>query len=539
MPMTYTKFLLVAIISGLFLGLSFPHSIGVFPLACIALVPIIYFNVWINSTIKRRFFKRFLGNYIFMLVFNLTATWWIKNASLEGSLMAFLANSILMTLPFFFFGFFTRILGDFKGLIGLVVTWLSFEYIHHYWDLSWPWLSLGNIFGNQPKLIQWYEYSGILGGSLWILLVNIVVYIIFRNLFLRKEILKFQTPNFYLLVGVIFAPIISSLIIFFNYDEQKDPIEIAIIQPNYNPWNADFSAAGPKFSTPVTTQLDVMLGLAKEKMTDSTDFILFPETALASFIDESLLDNMGSIHKLRKFSGENQNIPLLIGADTYKFFDEKRAYPAQEKKGRWFENYNTALLLDSRNPIDIYHKSKLVLGAEKMPFVDIFPIIGEWSVGLGGTSSILVANTESHVFKPRGIVAAPLICYESVYGEFVTEFTKRGAEVICVITNDGWWGDTPGYKQHLMFSQIRAIENRRPVLRSANTGVSCYINQKGEIIESLNWNIRGAILAKVNKNQAITFYVKYGNLIGRVSSFLFLGILLMAISNKIRFGKKD
>ncbi|MDX1351211.1 MAG: nitrilase-related carbon-nitrogen hydrolase, partial [Putridiphycobacter sp.] len=102
----------------------------------------------------------------------------------------------------------------------------------------------------------------------------------------------------------------------------------------------------------------------------------------------------------------------------------------------------------------------------------------------------------------------------------------------------GWWGDTPGYKQHLSFSQIRAIENRRAVARSANTGISCFINQKGEIEQSLGWDVEGAIAGTINKNKAITFYVKYGDLIGRIAEFLVIGIFLMSISNFIRDKKK-
>ncbi len=531
MEISYIRYLGVLIISGILMGLSFPYSAGIFPLIFIGLVPLIFFNVSINKVKRFRFLKHFLGNYLYMIMVNVVATWWIKNASAEGAIMAFFSNSILMSIPFFFFGFFTRVLGESKGLIGLVSAWISFELVHHHWDLSWPWLSFGNTFGNHPALIQWYEYSGILGGTLWVLLVNIIVYIIIRNVYHLKETIKIQTPLFYFLGFAVCFPIISSLVIYYTYQEKEDPVSIVVVQPNMDPWTK-------KFTTPVTEQLDIMLKEAEGKISQSTDFVLFPETAIASFMDEKALDYMGSIFKLRNFSAAHENLPLFIGADTYGLFEEKRPYPARKRGEKWFENYNTALVFDGDNPIDIYHKSKLVLGAEKMPFVDIFPFIGEWAVSLGGTSSILVGNSEPKVLTPSGVKCAPLICYESVYGEFVTDFTKIGAELICVITNDGWWGDTPGYKQHLTFSQIRAIENRRAVARSANTGISCFIDQKGDIIQSLDWDVQGAISSTVNKNNELTFYVRYGDLIGRIGAFLFLGVFLMSITNHFKSKKK-
>lgn len=519
------------------MALSFPASGSLFFAIFFAFTPVIWFNIAINNQRKWRFIKRFIGNYLWALTFNFTATWWIMNASFDGGLMAFFANSLLMTLPFFFFGFFTRVLGENKGLLSLVVLWLSFEHIHHQWDLSWPWLSFGNAFGNQPWLIQWYEYSGIQGGTLWVVLSNILIYIILRNILVRKEKIAFQTPNFVSLTVVLLVPIISSLFIFYTYQEDNNPARITIIQPNLNPWNADRSGPGVKFTKPISTQLNRMLELAEESMVENTDFILLPETALSRFMEEGSLENMGAVFKLRAFANRT-NTAVFIGADTYGVFKTERPFPARKRGDVWVENYNTALLIDSSKPIAIYHKAKLVLGAEKLPFVGLFPFLAKWSVSLGGTGGILVGNKNPAVFETNGIYSAPLICYESVYGEYVSQFTKLGADILCVITNDGWWGDTPGYKQHLTFSQIRAIENRRSVARSANTGISCFINQKGEIIEQLGWDVEGAITGSINRNSKLTFYSRYGDLTGRIAEFLLIGIFLMAVSNHLRRKKE-
>ena len=139
-------------------------------------------------------------------------------------------------------------------------------------------------------------------------------------------------------------------------------------------------------------------------------------------------------------------------------------------------------------------------------------------------------STEPKNMESGEYLFAPLICYESVYGDYVSYFTARGADILCVITNDGWWGDTPGYKQHRSFSRIRAIENRRSIARSANTGISCFIDQKGNVISELGWDERGVIEASLNRNKEITFFVRYGDVIGRISIFLMLALFVYAIT---------
>jgi apolipoprotein N-acyltransferase len=536
MHISFLKFIGLLIISALIMGLSFPFMGGVLPFAFIGFAPFILFNSEINKVKKFRGLKRFIGNYVYFLVYNIFTTWWIYNSSPEGGYMAFTFHSFLMTIPLFIYGFVHKHLGETKGFIALVVFWISFEHIDHVWDLSWPWLSFGNILGDSPHLIQWYEYSGIEGGTLWILLVNLFVFLIIRNIWVNKEKWKLQTP-LVLLVGLtVSLPILSSLFMFYTYEEKIDPVNVVIVQPNIHPWyNSQTGIAGEKFTTPTSQQLDKILGLAESKLSASTDLIVCPETAISSESEEHSLDYLGSVMKLRHFSEDNFNIPFLIGADTYGMFSEKRPYPAQKRGNYWIENYNTALLIDANNPIDIYHKSKLVLGAEKLPFVDIFPFMAKLSVDLGGTNGILVANDEAKNFDAKGVKYAPLICYESVYGEFVSNFTAKGAEILCVITNDGWWHNSPGHKQHNMLSQIRAIENRRSIARSANTGISCVINQKGEIITRLDWDKEGAISATLNRNTDITFFVIYGDLLGRVSIFMALGLLLYSFVTMLKY----
>ena len=135
----------------------------------------------------------------------------------------------------------------------------------------------------------------------------------------------------------------------------------------------------------------------------------------------------------------------------------------------------------------------------------------------GGTSVTLGTEFAPRVFETNKVKLAPVICYESIFGEFISKQCKQGAEFIAVITNDGWWKDTPGYKQHLAFARLRAIENRKWVARSANTGTSAFINQRGDIVQSTGWWARAALRQVINRNAELTFYSRVGDYIGKTS----------------------
>ena len=520
----------LALLGGLLLSFSFPFTGGLFPLAFVALIPVLIVNFELDKKPKRRFGYRFLYIYLYFVVYNAITTWWIYYASPSGAYMAVFANALLMFLPFLFTSFVNRHLGENKALFSFLVFWLCFEHLHYYWELSWPWLNFGHILGTSPKLIQWYEYSGVAGGSMWILIINIMGYILYRNIYIKQETWKIQTPNLIFIFLAIVFPVVSSFIIYNGYEEKEDPVEIVIVQPN-------IEAHTEKFVLPQSYQLEKLFSAAKSKLTDETDLLVFPETAIPYGMDENNLEQQQSILTIIRFIEANGGVPILTGADTYKLFSVKNSVASRKWKNMWWENYNTAMMIKENMPLEMYHKAKLVLGGEKLPFVNYFPFLAEYSVELGGTSGMLGMGEIPEVFSAKGVKYAPLICYESVYGDYTSQFVRRGAEILCVITNDGWWQDTPGYKQHRMYSQIRAIENRRSMARSANTGISCFIDQRGEIISELGWNEYGALRATINRNTEFTFFTKYESIIGRISSFLSIAMLLYAFSTAAQKSK--
>jgi apolipoprotein N-acyltransferase len=222
---------------------------------------------------------------------------------------------------------------------------------------------------------------------------------------------------------------------------------------------------------------------------------------------------------------------VVTGADTHYTYgaDEKRLPTARkyEQSNAYFECFNSALQLRIEKPVDVYHKSKLVPGVEMLPFPKVFGLLGSLAINMGGTTGSLGRQQEREVFEgPKGAKVGPIICYESVFGEFVTEYVKKGANVLFIITNDGWWDNTPGHKQHLAYATLRAIETRRYIARSANTGISCVIDDAGEIHHRAEWFEKTAIKYAIPLIDWETYYVKHGDYIARtlrwVALFSFL-----------------
>jgi apolipoprotein N-acyltransferase len=138
---------------------------------------------------------------------------------------------------------------------------------------------------------------------------------------------------------------------------------------------------------------------------------------------------------------------------------------------------------------------------------------------LGGTGSGYGVQHKRQVFTNQvtGTVIAPVICYESVFGEFVARYVANGADIITIITNDGWWGNSQGYHQHLGFASLRAIETRRSVARAANTGISALINQRGDITGQTEWWEKDTLRGTLTKGTRSTLYVIHGDYLYRLA----------------------
>jgi apolipoprotein N-acyltransferase len=502
-----------------------------FPLIFIALVPFLILEDEIYSK-KLSSKKVYVHAFVMFAIFNLVTSWWIYHASPEGLVMAVIFGSILVAFPFWFFHLTRKFVGNKEGYIAFVINILAFDWIDYRWPLSHPWLPFGNVFANSTDIVQWYEFTGIEGGTLWIILINLLIFFGYKKFKSGVKISQLKSHIIGLLLLLI-VPILISYLIKSSVDlgENNPTISIVVSQPNIDPYQK-FVGGGTGLD-----QVNNMLNVTKNSISDKTELIITPETAIPFSLEENKIQYSDAVQIAQVFLRKFPNAKILTGASTHAFFEEVNSEASRELKngnGYW-EAYNSSLLIDTSDNIEIYHKNKLVLGVETLPFKFITKPL-ESIFDLGGTSGSLGVSKEAKNFAVGKAKIAPTICYESIYGAYTSEFSRKGANVIAIITNDAWWYDTPGYKQLLAYGKLRAIENRKWIARSANTGISCFISPTGDIVKRTKWEESTSISMDVPLIEGVTFYVRYGDYISRLS--LFIAALLLLLTFVRKFKKK-
>ncbi|MCB9202482.1 MAG: apolipoprotein N-acyltransferase [Flavobacteriales bacterium] len=539
--------LVLSVLSGVLFGLSWP-TYGFPLLIFIAFVPLLLIeqHIIINKE-KYSYLKVFSYSYLSFFIWNLIVIHWLYFAkrpdgsyAVEALIFPVLANSLLMSITFLCYHFVKKSAGSYFGLVFLPCVWIAFETFHLDWECTFPWLNLGNVFADYHKWIQWYEFTGVFGGSLWIILVNILIFYNYRAYQASRKRIYIKRLVTYTSLFII-IPISISLIQYNTYEEKGEKIEVVVVQPELDPYTEKYT----KSSKDITAEL---LQLADNKITENTKYVVAPETAFpgtGSLLYDSRESNY-LINMIRDWlsSKKNKDLAFVSGTEFHSVFSENNK-PNRESvfynpyTRNYEEHFNSAVEVTKNDTLEVYHKSKLVVGVEKIPFAGLF---SEYFAGLAkifdGTMHSLGTQKEREVFENGGIKVAPIICYESIYGEFVTDYVKKGAQALFIMTNDSWWEDSQGYKQLLVYAKLRAIESRRSIARSANSGVSCFINQKGDILEHLDFMEQGSLRGEIQLNNEKTVYTKYGDYISRILMFLLGIILAYALSQKILIKSK-
>lgn len=545
------KNIFLGLFTALLLSIAWP-TYGIPFFIFFALVPLLKaeHDISLFSDIKRKGWAVFGLSYLTFLIWNIVTTGWLygaKNPDGSNAILAVaipvLANSLLYSLVFLFYHLYKKKQGTYWGLVFLAAIWMGFEKFHLEWEFNWPWLNLGNVFAEHPKMIQWYDTTGATGGSLWVLGINIFIFYTIRVWEAGRKI-KTLYKNIAIAIGIIGLPILISLYKYYQFDEQPiGEVNVLLLQPNLDPYTE-------KYSKSSSTIVNELLTLAEENSSDDIDFFIAPETAIPGngSIEETQIETNETIKKVQSFLEKYPQSTFITGAATHRFFlsedqPTKNAYPVEQNI--WAEDYNTALQIEPHKNTAIYHKGKLVPGVEIFPYINTLkPILGEAMLNFGGTTASLGIDEKRSIFTNthnNGKVA-PIICYESVYGEFVTDYIKEGANFLAIVTNDSWWGVTEGHRQLLAYARLRAIETRREIARAANSGVSAHIDAKGEIVEDTLYGDKIALYSNIKLYDKITNYSKTGDLLSRIS-ILVLGFLLFyPIAkwglNKVMGGKK-
>ncbi|CAH0185500.1 Apolipoprotein N-acyltransferase [Pedobacter sp. Bi27] len=515
---------LLALLSAFLLWLAWPPMPFTTPLLLIGLVPLFIALNSISGNAEKKQGKRiFLTAGLTFLVWNTASIYWVYNAisayngpavALPVSLIPYGLGALLMTFAFWLYYRLGKYVNKKIAYLGLIAFYIALEYLQQTWDLAFPWMTLGNGLAGMHQLAQWYDYTGVYGGSLWILVSNILAFEAYSKFKSQTGYLRFKTAGIWALVVII--PIGISLTKYFTAEQKGTPSNVVVVQPNIDPYQK-------LENIPPAEQIKILTHLSDSTGQTNTEYFIWPETAIPNYANEDRIRSNPDFINLQSFLAKYKNGTLITGIESIKIYPDKKTITAKfdNQKGLYFDNFNTAMQVENSANVQFYHKSKLVPGVEKMPFPKVFSFLDGVFAQLGGTvGGWGWQEKPSVLYAQSGIGAAPVVCYESLWGDWIGQQVKDGAQFIAIITNDGWWGNTSGKDQHEMYAKLRAIETHRDVARSANTGISCFINQRGDITQSTKWWTRTAIKANINLNDEITFYVKSGDIIAKILSVL-------------------
>jgi apolipoprotein N-acyltransferase len=518
-----SRLLLLSLASGLLLSLSWPER-GFPGLMFIAFLPLLRMEELLYSNSSRfGWYTAFFWSYPAFFLWNGLTTWWIYNSTGGGAVMAIVLNAMFMSIVFsFFHATRLRIKSAAPSYIALICYWVMLEYLHLNWDLNWPWLNLGNGFASYYKWVQWYEYTGAFGGTVWVLAANVIIYKTLTLYFPRSSSRTSNPASRYLHLAssifIILAPIACSYLIYSRYKEKTSPVKAVVVQPNIDPYSE-------QYVLPPLQVVGRIMKLAEPLLDSSVNLLVTPESALQQEMWENEMESFESIALVRGIVKRYPNLNILVGGSTYYAFrpGEKVPHTARKflKEDAWYNRYNAAIMVNSHPQLQMYHKSKLTPGVEILPSYKGFEWLEKYAIDLGGIVGSLGIDSVRKVYQTVGMPpVSACICYESIFGEFFAEFVRNGAQVMCIITNDGWWGNTPGHRQHYAFAHLRAVETRRCILRSANTGISAWIDQRGDAHEQTAYWVPAVFRATVNANDVMTFYSLHGDYLAYWLSWL-------------------
>lgn len=535
--------LLLIILSGSLLGVSFPPFKTWF-FVYFGLMVLLY--LVISSGRLRQAFGR---TYLAILIFNEITLYWISGWHSDdtflkiGGVATVIVHSLFMLIPLMVTYGVSRINKE-AAIFSFPFIWVGYEYLDNIWQFAFPWLELGNTETYNLTRIQIAEITGVHGLSFMICAVSVLLYYTYYRIFSKSwkpsspkavlmliaALIIFLLPNFY---GSYRLNSVDNTG-YYDLSDTSKVVNTAVVQTNTDPfkkWGGDHNQL-----------LDTYISSLNEGLKFSPDMLILHETSTPYYF----LDDYNMLKTKRFFDlADSSGKYIFMGIPHryyYKDTDEIPSdYRTSSESKRKFDVFNSAILIEPHkhySSFKIHKKVKLVPFSERIPYQEKVPFLKKWftwGVGISGWQ----IGREQTVFElkdsAKGINTrfAGLICYESVFSEFVSEFVKKGAEYIIIVTNDGWWGDNSGPEQHNQYAVLRAVENRKWIVRCAQTGVSCFVDPLGNIYDKIPYWNTGVIDRNITANNEITFYTANGDITGKAGVIVFIFSLLAVIINYV------
>lgn len=528
------KNLLLGLLSGIMIGISYPPI----PLPYLVFVAFVPYFVVIQKRNGLAEINRF--TYFTAFIFNfITLYWvggWLPNTDpflmIAGTTLLFF-NPLVFLIPSTLYFVTKKYVNKNLALYLFPFFWVTFEFAYSLTDFKFPWLTLGNTLSYFTNYIQIADIVGVYGLSILIIFANIFVYKLKNDFTVFGILNKKALASF---VVIILIPIIYGNYTIFSFSSQTGSVKVGLIQPNIDP-NKKWEDGN------LNEKIDTYFKLSEETIKKGAKIVIWPETALPVYL---LAGNYADeVKRIRKFV-DNYGISILTGMPDANFFYNKSNAPLDAKPlndGKvLYTSYNSILLFNPNSTeVQKYGKMKLVPFGEKVPLVESLPFLGDWikwDVGIsswntGRDTTIFQVNSAQNS-KNENIKIGGIVCIESIYPIFTSVFAKKGAEFIAVVTNDSWYGDTSGPYQHKEMSVIRAVENKRSVVRAANGGISCLINPLGRTVSETKMYTKTALVVDVPLNSELTFYTKQPWLVPVLASAISILIIILSLIAKIK-----
>jgi len=494
----------LALCSGAALTLSFPRY-DLFFIAWVALVPFL----WTLSVLGER--DSFISGILFGIAFFLGTQYWIYHSinhyghvSLSLSLLIVFLLSVYQALYMGVFALLVNFVTS-KSRIPLVffvpALWACTEFVRGILFTGFPWSYVGHSQYTVLPLIQIADITGAYGVSFLIVAVNCAVVDILVLKRRKRKIPLYPAIPSYGGALLVFVLVLASLAYGMHRMREKLPdrmITAAVIQGNIEQdkkWDPSYQS----------TVLSTYLALTRSVRAENPDLIVWPETAVPFYFGS----DTEFTEQLRDFQRETR-IPLFFGSVTVRSLTAGK-----------YRLANSAILLDGDGKVAYtYDKIHLVPFGEYVPLRTVFFFIDKLVQGVGD----YIPGRDFKVGHASFGQFVPAICYELIFPSLMRKYLSSGGEFLVTITNDAWFGDTPGPYQHFSAGVFRAIESRKSVLRAANTGISGLIDSKGRIVRKSSLFRQETLLLKVPKDQRVTFYTKYGDI------FIYFCLLIVAVT---------
>lgn len=511
--------------------------------------------------------------YWTFFVFHGVSNWWVSSWQAEADpylmiagVALWLGHPFFFTAPMFAYDYLRRRLGLRAALTAFPFLWTAFEWLHSLGELSYPWQALGYTQAYYTPLIQIADVGGVWGVTFLVSVVNAAAASVWFAYAEEKSAalpfaerisraVRLRGASIVVALGAVLCTLVYGVLRAREFQHERlvasaPTAHIGVIQPNINPWGKWQGGAWEQVALHLRLSDSLRALLARKRGGEEAsederdrknalkksdmDCVIWSETAIPYRI--LIRQNSGDLRALASWA-DTSGVAILTGLPTDRMYAEKSAAPATATAiprlgdTLYFETFNSVMLLRPRanialcdDPLSMYppdipihRKMKLTPFAERVPYAEAFSFAVKaltWGVGISGWGLGQEQKTLNVplVFSTGDTARiGAVICIESIYPAFVAEYARLGANLLAVVTNDGWFNHTPGPAQHYMIAAMRAVETKRYVARCGNTGISGFITPLGLSLQQTRIDEQSTLAARLPLLEERTVYTRAGD----------------------------